>query len=49
MFNHELMVTGASELSYIGHSQGTTIGMAFLASHADTELAERIKVTCSKV
>eukprot|EP00878_Enallax_costatus_P019936 GHUV01021051.1.p1 GENE.GHUV01021051.1~~GHUV01021051.1.p1 ORF type:complete len:378 (+),score=78.16 GHUV01021051.1:184-1317(+) len=44
MFTHELMLTGASELSYIGHSQGTTIGMAFMASHADTALAELIKV-----
>lgn len=45
MFTYELMVTGAAELSYIGHSQGTTIGMAFLASHAGTALAERIKVS----
>lgn len=44
MLTHELMVTGAPHISYIGHSQGTTIGMAFLASHAGSALAEHIKV-----
>lgn len=44
MLTHELMVTGASHISYIGHSQGTTIGMAFLSSHAGSALADHIKV-----
>lgn len=47
MLTHELMVTGAAHISYIGHSQGTTIGMAFLASHAGSALAEHIKVCIS--
>ena len=46
MLTHELMVTGAPHVSYIAHSQGTTIGMAFLSSHAGSALAERIKVRC---
>lgn len=44
MFTHELMVTGAPHISYVGHSQGTTIIMAFLATHADSALAQHIKV-----
>jgi hypothetical protein len=44
MLTHELMATGAPHISYIGHSQGTTIGMAFLSSHAGSALAEHIKV-----
>lgn len=44
MLTQELLVSGASQLSYIGHSQGTTIGMAFLASHAGSELVKRINV-----
>lgn len=44
MLTYQLITTGAAKLSYIGHSQGTTIGMAFLASHAGTALAERIEV-----
>jgi pimeloyl-ACP methyl ester carboxylesterase len=47
MLTHELLHTGAPSLSYIGHSQGTTIGMAFLSSHAGTALAERIDVSGS--
>lgn len=47
MLTHELMVTGAPDVSYIGHSQGTTIAMAFTAMHAGSALAERIKVTAS--
>lgn len=46
MLTHELMVTGAQHVSYVGHSQGTTIGMAFLSSHAGSALAEYIKVSC---
>eukprot|EP00879_Flechtneria_rotunda_P018844 GHRR01019779.1.p2 GENE.GHRR01019779.1~~GHRR01019779.1.p2 ORF type:complete len:246 (+),score=79.21 GHRR01019779.1:214-951(+) len=46
MLTVELLITGADEISYIGHSQGTTIGMAFLSSHAGHAVAERIKVGC---
>jgi pimeloyl-ACP methyl ester carboxylesterase len=44
MLTQELLMSGASEVAYVGHSQGTTLGMAFLASHAGSGLAERIKV-----
>jgi pimeloyl-ACP methyl ester carboxylesterase len=46
MLTHVLMATGAPHISYVGHSQGTTIGMGFLSHHADSALAERIKVRC---
>lgn len=42
MLTHELMATGVADISYIGHSQGTTIGMAFLSS--GSALAQHIKV-----
>jgi lysosomal acid lipase/cholesteryl ester hydrolase len=44
MLTQELLLSGAGEVAYVGHSQGTTLGMAFLASHAGSGLAERIKV-----
>lgn len=43
MLMHELLASGAASLSYVGHSQGTTIGLAFLAAHAGSALAERIE------
>jgi hypothetical protein len=42
MLTHELMTTGVADISYIGHSQGTTVGMAFLSS--GSALAQHIKV-----
>lgn len=42
MLSHELMTTGVADIYYIGHSQGTTIGMAFLSS--GSALAQHIKV-----
>jgi pimeloyl-ACP methyl ester carboxylesterase len=44
MLTHVLMATCAPHIHYVGHSQGTTIGMGFLSHHADSALAERIKV-----
>jgi hypothetical protein len=44
MLTQELLISGAGEIAYVGHSQGTTLGMAFLASHVGSGLAERIKV-----
>lgn len=44
MLTYELMLTGAPDISFVGHSQGTTIGMAFMSSHVDSALVERIKV-----
>lgn len=38
-------VTGATSLSYVGHSQGTTLAMALLASPAHADLAARINVS----
>lgn len=44
MLTYALLASGASEVAYVGHSQGTTLGLAFLASHAGSELAARVKV-----
>ena len=35
MLSHELAVTGAESLAYVGHSQGTTVLLALLASRPD--------------
>lgn len=42
MLTHELMTTGVADIAYVGHSQGTTIGMAFLSS--GSALAQHIKI-----